>query len=83
MAKKVDSFAVLSRMCDLNRDIRLATGENLLNLKKVKAGTQVTFGVSGDVVGAIYTGKLQARLFLYDTEQFKATEAEMEAEAKP
>ena len=79
-ARKLDNFAVLGRMCDLNRDIRLSPLDNVTHLRKVKAGTQVTIGVAGDVVDAIYTGKLVGFFLLYDAEQFRATKAEMLAE---
>lgn len=77
----VGSFAVLARMCADNADIRLAPAENITLLRKVKAGTQVTIGVQGDVVGGIFAGELTAFLLVYSVKQFQETKTKMEAEA--
>lgn len=62
-----------------NLDIRLAPLSNVTNLKKVRAGTQVTIGVEGDVVAAIgIEGKYVGGLILADKEQFNALVKEME-----
>jgi hypothetical protein len=77
---KVSMFEVMKRMSDENQDIRLSTVDNITHLQKVKAGTKVTIGVAGDVVGPIALGKLVGGLVLVDKEQFFATKAKMEAE---
>jgi len=74
----VNSFDILKQMCADNADIRLAPAENITYLRKVKAGTQVTIGVAGDVVGGIYSGQLTAFLLVYDVKQFQATKAKIE-----
>lgn len=58
-------------------------GANLLNLKKVKHGTEVTIGVSGDRVGSIYNGKYVGGLILADKQRFEEVKAEMLRERKP
>lgn len=60
-------------------DIRLATSENLLNMKLVKAGTQLTFGVSGDVLNRIYRNELHCCLLIWNKQQFADLKKEMEA----
>jgi hypothetical protein len=54
----VNNFDVLKRMSADGCDIRLASGNNILNMKKVKAGTQITIGVEGDVLNAIFRNEL-------------------------
>ena len=82
MSGGINSFDVLKRMSELNRDIRLSPIGNVTHLKKVQAGTQVTIGVAGDVVGAIHAGELVGGLLLWDKEQFEATKLEMMKELK-
>ncbi len=68
-------------MGERNLDIRLAPLDNITNLRKVKAGTQVTIGVEGDVVASIgLDHKFVGGLILADKEQFNQLKAEMEAE---
>ena len=81
--REAKTFDVLSEMCDRNLDIRLSPLENVVHLRKVKAGTQVTIGVSGDVVGPIATGKLVGFLLLYDAEQYKAAKTALQAPPPP
>jgi hypothetical protein len=81
MSRQVSSFDVLKLMCERNMKIQLAPLENVTYLRKVKAGTQVTIGVGGDVIGSIYAGKFVGGLILADKEQFR--EIEKELEAKP
>jgi hypothetical protein len=78
--KEVSNFDVLKKMSADNLDIRLATSENLLKMDKVKAGTQLTFGVSGDVLGGIYSNQLHCCLLIWDKKQFDATRAAMRKE---
>ena len=74
---EVSNFDVLKHMCAENKDIRLSS--ELLRMQKVKAGTQVTIGVAGDVVGALFSGELVGCFLLYNKEQFKELKAKMEA----
>ncbi len=76
----VSNFDVLKRMSTDNLDIRLATSENLLRMNKVKAGTQLTFGVSGDVLGGLYSNQLHCCLLIWDKQQFAETKKKMEIE---
>ena len=78
MSKKVGSFDVLRVMAERNMDIRLSTLDNVIEVRKVKAGTNVTIGVYGDVVGAFAVGKFCGGLLLADSEQFQAIKKELE-----
>lgn len=75
----INHFDVLREMGKRNLDVRLAPLDNITNLKKVRAGTQVTIGVAGDVVAAIgIEGRFVGGLILADKTQFEALKAEME-----
>lgn len=74
----VNNFDVLKRMSADNLDIRLGT--DILNMKTVKAGTQITMGIAGDVLNPIFRGELHACLIIYDKKQFNELKAKMEAE---
>lgn len=81
---KVNNFDVLKKMADENLDIRLAPSSDITNMKKVKAGTQITIGFAGDVITPIFLGQLVGCLLLYDKKQFDELKAKMEAEdARP
>ena len=77
----VSNFDVLKRMSAENLDIRLSTSENILRMNKAKAGTQITFGVSGDVLNAIYRNELHCCLLIWNKQQFIDTKAKIEDEA--
>lgn len=76
--EKVNNFDVLKKMAAENKDIRAASTGNIREMKKVKAGTNLTFGVAGDVVGGLALGKLSAFLVIFDNEQFEQTKADLE-----
>jgi hypothetical protein len=76
----VSNFDVLKRMGDEDKDIRMATAEHILRMQKVKAGTQITFGVQGDVIGEIHNRMLGGCFLLFNWEQFKEVRARMESE---
>ncbi len=44
---------------------------DVLNLKKVNAGTQITMWVAWDVVWAVWLGKTVALIVLFDKEDYK------------
>ena len=75
--RKISSFDVLKVMSERDMDIRLAPLENIAELKKVKAGTEVTIGVEGDLVGAIFNGKFVGGLILADRDQFQRVKQEL------
>jgi hypothetical protein len=78
---KINNFDVLKRMGERDLDIRMAPLDNITNLRKVKAGTQITIGFQGDVVAALgLEHKFVGALILADKEQFNAVKAEMEKE---
>ena len=74
----VNNFDVLKRMSAENKDIRLGT--DLLNMKAVKAGSQITMGVPGNVLGALMFGELRACLVLFNVKQFDEVKSAMESD---
>ncbi len=76
---KISSFDVMKVMSQRNMDIRLSTLDNITEVRKVKAGTKITIGFYGDVVGAIANNKFCGGLLLCDKEQFEAVRKELEA----
>lgn len=79
--KLVNNFDVLKRMGEKGLDIRLAPLGNITNLRKVKAGTQVTMGIEGNLVAALgIDNKFVGGLILADREQFDRVKMEIEAE---
>ena len=80
---KPSTFDIMRVMSDRDMNIQIAPLGNVVNLKKVKAGTEVTIGVAGDMVGSIYLGKFVGGLFLCDKEQYRQIEAELQSAADP
>lgn len=80
MSDKVNGFDILKRMSTENLDIRSCSADNITEMKKVSAGTKVTFGVPGDVIGGIYLGDLSACLIIFNSKQFADTKLTMESE---
>ena len=76
----VNNFDALKRMAAENKDIRLGT--DVLNMKAVKAGSQITMGIAGNVLAQLMFGELNACLILYNKKQFIETVATMESENK-
>jgi hypothetical protein len=77
----VNNFDVMKEMGARNGGIQLAPLSNIVSVRKVKAGTQVTIGVGGDLVASIGFGKFCGGLILCDKEEFEALKAEMEGRA--
>jgi hypothetical protein len=76
---KVNAFDVFSHMVETDdKAITMAALGNITELRKVKAGTNVTIGVAGDVVGSIYNGKYVGGLILCDKKRFDEVKAELE-----
>lgn len=76
---QVSNFDVLKRMSMDNLDIRLSPNENIVNVQKVSAGTNLTIGVTGDQVAAIALGDLAVCLILFNRKQFKETKKQLES----
>jgi len=76
---EINSFDVLKRMAKENKDIRMGT--DLVNMKAVKAGSQITMGIAGNVLAALMFGELNACLILYNKKQFIETTAKMSQES--
>jgi hypothetical protein len=69
---KANSFDVFKIMCASdNKKLQLSPLGNILGAKKVKAGTQVTIGVSGNVVTGITFGQYVGGLILCDKDEFE------------
>ena len=81
MSAKIGHFDICKAMALEGLDIRLAPLDNVTNLRKVKAGTQVTIGIAGDVVAAIgIEHKFVGGLLLADREQYFTTKKRLEEE---
>ena len=72
----VNNFDVLKKMCADNLDIRLGT--DMLGAKRTRRGTQITFGVAGNVITGMVTGKSSACVLIWDKEQFDKVKKELE-----
>lgn len=70
---EVNNFDVLKAMAAANLDIQLAPLDNLVRATAGKAGTQVTIGVPGNIVGALMNGKYLGGLILADAKQYAET----------
>lgn len=71
---KPNSFDVLKTMSEENQDIRLAPLSNITRIDKVRAGTNVTIGVAGDVIAGLANGDFVGGLYLADRKQFAETQ---------
>ena len=80
MSREVGHFDICKAMAVEGQDIRVAPLENVVRLRKVKAGTQVTIGVEGDLVADIWKGKFVGGLLLIDREQYFAMKRELESQ---
>ncbi len=76
---KVNNFDVLKKMGELNGKIQMAPLGNIIHVKKVRAGTEITIGVAGDLVTAVFAGDFVGGLVLADKKEFDKLKAEMEA----
>ena len=68
----ISSFDVMKAMAEANQDI--------LRMQKTKAGTQITIGVPGGVLTAIYAGRFVGGLILADKQQFEEMKRKLESE---
>lgn len=80
--KKIGHFAICQAIAEAHGDIRFSDiNENLVSVRKVKAGTQVTIGVAGDLVAALgITNKFVGGLLLIDRQEYFATKKRLEAD---
>jgi hypothetical protein len=63
-----------------DKALKLAPMSNIMQARKVKAGTKVTIGVEGNVVAQILTRQFVGGLILCDRSRYEEVKAEMEAE---
>lgn len=80
---KPNNFDVLRVMGERNLDIRLSPLDNVIRLLKVRAGTQVTIGIAGDVVAAFAKSEFCGGLILANKKQFDEVREELEARVLP
>jgi hypothetical protein len=77
--KKIGHFDICRALAAADKNIQIAPLENITSLRKVKAGTQVTIGVPGDLVKAIgLQNKYVGGLLLIDREEYLSMKAELE-----
>jgi hypothetical protein len=81
---EITFWDVLKEMSDSdNQALRLAPIDQVTYLQKVKAGTKVTIGVAGDVVGAIAEGKFIGGFLMVDRKEYEKVLAKLKAENDP
>jgi hypothetical protein len=74
----VNNFEVLKEMGTRDMKIGLSPLDNIVNLKKVKHGTEVTIGVAGNLVAALgIEHKFVGGLILADKEEFNAVKSDL------
>ena len=79
----IGHFDICKAMALAELDIQLAPLSQVTDLRKVKAGTNVTIGVAGDMVAAIaLENKYIGGLLLINREQYYAMKTQLESEAK-
>lgn len=75
----VNNFDVLKEMGVRDMKVAVSPLHNIVNLKKVKQGTQVTIGVAGDLVAALgIEHKFVGGLILADKDEFDTIKSEMQ-----
>lgn len=79
---EINTFDVLKRMSVENKRIWLAPTITEMNYN-AKKGSEVTFGIEGNVLFDIKDGKKQAICLLWSVEEFNAMRAQMQAEPFP
>lgn len=81
MKHVIGAFEVFCRMVQTDdRALKLAPLSNVIEARAVKAGTQVTIGVGGNIVGQILHDEFVGGLLLCDRKRFEELRAEMERE---
>lgn len=79
--KEISSFAVFDAMCDANSSgLRAAPISNIVNMKKVKAGCQITFGCEADVMDLVLAQKVFGGFIIADKEEFQKFKEKLEQE---
>lgn len=79
---KVNSFDVLKRMGEENKQIMMCPDVLNMNYSQKTQGTRVEIGVPGNVINAIFGGTKKAVLLMWDVKEFDETKAAMETEGK-
>lgn len=80
---KVHPFDVFKALVEEdNKGIHLAPLNNIIRARKVKAGTEVTIGVAGDMVAPIMEGRYRGGLILCDRDEYVTVEKELEEAAE-
>jgi len=82
-SKKIGSFAVFQRMADLgDNDLKLAPMNNIVSVNyHHKRGTDVTFGVEGNIAFQIEKGELVGGFLFCPRKRFLEVKELLESEA--
>jgi hypothetical protein len=78
-----NNFDVMKAMCAANRKIQIAPLGNILRMRKTKRGTEVTIGVSGDIIMELMAGDYVGGLILCDKAEFEETAQAIEVKVAP
>lgn len=80
--KKVSAFEVFLHMQETDdHALKLAPMGNILEARATKAGTKVTIGVEGNVVGQILNGDFVGGFIMVDRARFNEIKAQLESGA--
>ena len=78
----VNNFDVLKRMAAENKSIQLCDTITQVNYSSKKGGTEISVGVPGNVCFGIESGRMAAKLLIWNVREFDELRAAMEADAK-
>lgn len=80
---KINNFDVFKRMSEENNQaMKLAPLGNIGNMKQVKAGTEITIGVAGNVIKGLMFNEYVGGLILCGKEEFEKTKRLMQEQAE-
>ncbi len=78
---EINNFDVLKRMSAENKRIWLAPTITEMNYN-IKKGSEITFGIEGNVLFDLQHGKKSAVCLLWSVEEFNAMKSQMQNEAE-
>ena len=80
---KANAFEVLRVMEERHLNLRLTPLDNVLTVRRVPGGTEVTICVAGDVLEPLTLGRFVGGLILANKAQFDQVREELEARVLP